>query len=251
MVEHAPRPGAMVSMVIAFESLRNAVKAVPRTLGTGHLPLALEYMDRELAEASARKQGLRWRVSKGEHFLYMILDGDSVESLYPVMERIDAARACGAVETYVAMDRRDQDELLAIRSKIYFVLKSGTLDILDLAIPPASIAGFVKGARRIAAKYGIRRMPIFGHAGDGNLHVHIMSEEAGGIHPRMLDEVREELYALAVRMGGTITAEHGVGVVRLRPFLKYADRRAVEVMRGIKSVFDPHNIMNPGKVVPP
>ena len=247
-----PKPKAMLSLVLAYESAHDAVRTVPEILRSGARPLAIEFMGRDVAEKSASLQGLRWRLGKGRFYLYIILEGDSLEELYGVAARIDEiGRSKGALETFVAMDRKDQEELLAIRSKIYSALKRYTLDILDIAVPPARIAEFVDKALELAERYGVEFLPIYGHAGDGNLHPQIVSRELGGLDPDKLDEFREELYRLAISMGGTITAEHGIGSIRLGPFAKYCDKKLVELMRAIKKVFDPNGIMNPGKVLPP
>ncbi len=247
-----PRPGITISLVIAFDSPHDAISAVPEILRAGIRPLAMEYMERDVAEKSAELQGLKWRIEKGRCYLYIILEGSSMEELLPVAEKIDQiAREHNALETFTAIDRKDQEEILAIRSQIYSALKRYTLDVLDVAVPPARIADFVEEARKLAEEFGMEFFPIYGHAGDGNLHPQILTKEAGGIEPERLEEFKDRLYELAVRMGGTITAEHGVGVVRLGHFLRFADKKLVELMKGIKKVFDPNNILNPGKVVPP
>ena len=246
-----PKPKAMLSLVLAYDSPYDAVKTVPEVLRTGIRPLAVEFMGRDVAERSAQLQGLKWRLEKGRFYLYVILEGDSFEGLCELAAKIDEiGRANGALETFVAMDKKDQEELLAIRSKIYSALKRYTLDILDVAVPPARIADFVQEALKLAEEYGVEFLPIYGHAGDGNLHPQIVSEELGGLKPDKLEEFKEKLYDLAVEMGGTITAEHGIGAIRLRPFLRHADRKLIELMRAIKKVFDPNNILNPGKVIP-
>ncbi len=247
-----PKPGATISLVIAFGSPHDAIKTVPLILQAGIRPLAMEYMERDVAEKSAELQGLKWRIEKGTYYLYIILEGAGEEELYPVAAKIDEiARQNGALETFVAMDRKDQEELLAIRSQIYSALKRHTLDILDVAVPPAKIADFVERARALAKEFGMEFFPIYGHAGDGNLHPQVLVKEAGGIEVERLEEFRDKLYALAVEMGGTITAEHGLGAIRLKSFAKFAPKKLVELMRGIKAVFDPNNILNPGKVIPP
>ena len=247
-----PKPRATISLVLAYENPHDAVRTVPRLLQAGIRPLAIEFMGRDVAEKSAQLQGLKWRLEKGRSYLYIILEGDELEELYEVAARIDEiGRANGALDTFVAMDRKDQEELLAIRSKIYSALKKHTLDILDIAVPPARIADFVDKALELARAYGVEFLPIYGHAGDGNLHPQILDKEAGGLEEEKLEEFEEKLYELAVQMGGTITAEHGIGALRLKVFSKHVDKKVLELMRAIKAIFDPNGILNPGKVIPP
>ena len=246
-----PRPGVTISLVIAFDSPHDALRTAPKLLQAGIRPLAMEYMERDVAERSAELQGLKWRIEEGCCYLYIILEGSSVEELLPVAEKIDQiAREHNALETFTAIDKKDQEELLAIRSQIYSALKRHTLDILDIAVPPAKIADFVEEARKLAQEFGMTFLPIYGHAGDGNLHSQILAKEAGGIEVERLEEFEDRLYEVAVRMVGTITAEHGVGSVRLKHFLRFTDKKVLELMKGIKKVFDPNNILNPGKVIP-
>jgi len=246
-----PKPGAMASLVIAFNNPYNAIGTVPKILQAGIKPLAMEYIERDVAENSAKLQGLTWRIRSGRCFLYIILENESIKKLLPIMDRIDEiAKSNGSVETFVALSRRDQEELLAIRSKMYLTLKRHTLDILDVAVPPAYMAKLIEDVLNLAKDYGIEYIPIYGHAGDGNLHIHILNKESGGIELEKLDKFRDEIYRLVINLGGTITAEHGVGIARLDSFIKYTDNKVIQIMASIKKILDPNNILNPGKVIP-
>ncbi|MCU0244767.1 MAG: FAD-binding oxidoreductase, partial [Acidobacteria bacterium] len=149
-----------------------------------------------------------------------------------------------------------QEEVLAIRSQIYDAIKSGTVEILDIAVPRAEVAGHVRAVRDIAARYGLW-LPTFGHAADGNVHTHIMKAryENGTMVPipesewrDKADPVRREIFEDCRRRGGVISGEHGIGLVK-KPYLPLVfDNRQIEIMRGIKKVFDPRGIMNPGKI---
>ena len=162
----------------------------------------------------------------------------------------------GAIDVFIADTPSKQDEVLAIRSKIYDAIKSGTVEILDIAVPRAEVAGHVRKVREVAEKYGIW-LPTFGHAADGNVHTHIMKVrfENGAMVPvpesewrPKADPVREELFRDAKARGGVISGEHGIGLVK-KPYLSIVlDERQIEIMRGIRRVFDPHGIMNPGKI---
>ncbi|MCX6567637.1 MAG: FAD-binding oxidoreductase, partial [Candidatus Aminicenantes bacterium] len=169
------------------------------------------------------------------------------------------AEAClekGALDIFVADTPSKQDEVLAIRSKIYDAIKSGTVEILDISVPRAEVAGHVRKVRELAARYDMW-LPTFGHAADGNVHTHIMKAryEDGRMVPvpesawkDKADLVRGELFRDCRERGGVISGEHGIGLVK-KPYLSLVlDERQIEIMRGIKRVFDPNGIMNPGKI---
>lgn len=122
------------------------------------------------------------------------------------------------------------------------------VDGLDTVVPPASIGEFIDKVNEIAEKFNTYFV-VAGHAGDGNMHVCIMEEE--GISLEEIAEIRHEIYRAALELGGTISAEHGIGGVRLESLPLCLSRKEINLMKQIKRVFDPNNILNPGKKVPP
>ena len=129
-----------------------------------------------------------------------------------------------------------------MRSEIYSANKSRSAEILDVTVPPASIGNIMDRVDAIAEKYQTK-IPLYGHVGDGNFHAHLMNElnERGLVH-----QVKREIYAEAIRMGGVITGEHGIGRTRI-PDLDLAPYpKTWELMRAIKTAFDPNNILNRG-----
>jgi len=167
-----------------------------------------------------------------------------------VAERIDEiAREYGAIDTLIVENRRKQNDILSIRSNIYLTLKPYSMDILDVGVPPASIERLVEALDEIAEEYGMY-LPIFGHAGDGNLHSHLLMKKAGGVKERDLEKVKKEIYDVTVGLGGTITAEHGIGKIRIENLHQYLSEKAIEIMKEIKEIFDPNKVLNPGTVVP-
>jgi glycolate oxidase len=187
----------------------------------------------------------------------IILDASSEDEIDRLSEVV--AEICmgkGALDVYVADNPKKQEEVLDIRSKIYEAIKARTLEVLDIVIPRAEIAHHVKKVQEVSKKYKIW-LPTFGHAADGNVHTHIMSArfEEGKVIPLPEEEwkikhekVREELYKDCKSRGGVISGEHGIGIVK-KSYLPYVlDRETIELMKGIKTLFDPQNILNPGKI---
>jgi glycolate oxidase len=251
------KPGLMRSLVVPFEELEPALETVPLIMKRGIVPLAIEFLEIEpitLTEAHIHK---KWPTKVGKTHLLIILDAASEEEMDRLSEA--AAAICvekGAIDVFIADTPSKQDEVLAIRSKIYDAIKSGTVEILDIAVPRAEVAGHVRKVREVAARYGVW-LPTFGHAADGNVHTHIMKAryEAGAMVPvpesewrAKADPIRTELFLDCKARGGVISGEHGIGLVK-KPYLSLVlDERQIELMRGVKRVFDPNGIMNPGKI---
>jgi glycolate oxidase len=251
------RPGLMRSLVVPFEALEPALETVPLIMKKGIVPLAVEFLEIEpiiLTEAHIHK---KWPTKLGRTHLLVILDASTDEEMDRLSQGV--AEVCagkGAIDVFIADTPSKQDEVLDIRSKIYDAIKAGTVEILDIAVPRAEVAGHVRKVREVAAKYDIW-LPTFGHAADGNVHTHIMKAryEDGAMVPvpesawkPKADPVRQELFRDCKARGGVISGEHGIGLVK-KPYLSLVlDERQIELMRGIKRVFDPRGIMNPGKI---
>jgi glycolate oxidase len=245
-----PKFKETATLVIPYEDRHDAIRTVPRILQEGLIPLAIEYVETELMEKTARELGKKWPVKEGKASLLIIITGSSKDEVYLEAERIDKiAREYNAIDTLVVESRRKQDDILSIRSHIYSALKPHTADTLDVAVPPANIGKLMDALDKLAEKYNMY-LPMYGHAADGNLHPQILNEEAGGIREEDLENVKRELYDIAIGLGGTITAEHGVGKIRIKNFEQCLDKKAIDIMKKIKKVFDPNNILNPGAVVP-
>ncbi|MFW6126232.1 MAG: FAD-binding oxidoreductase, partial [Chloroflexota bacterium] len=147
----------------------------------------------------------------------------------------------GAADVLIADTRQEQESILRMRNELYSALMPQLAEALDLAVPPARIAAFLDAVDRLAQRFDTR-IPCYGHAADGNLHPHLMMD----LHERgVLQEVRDAIYQEGAKLGGAVTAEHGVGRTRLSYFNLYTDEKSKELMRGIKRLFDPHTILNP------
>jgi glycolate oxidase len=153
----------------------------------------------------------------------------------------------GSLDVFAAESARDQDNILLIRSNLYTLLKPNIFDILDIVVPISKLEEIMITVLDIARKSNLS-LPVYGHAGDGNLHVHIMRKQ--GADASQYDDLCDRVYKAAVDVGGVITGEHGIGRTRITKVEKYLGPKQIELMKGIKRVFDPNNIMNPGAKVP-
>jgi glycolate oxidase len=151
----------------------------------------------------------------------------------------------GAIGSLIAESAKDQKEILDIRSNVYTTFMEHIVDSLDTAVPPASSSDILDEYDRIAKKYGTRT-PAIGHLADGNYHNFIL--QVDGKVPSYTDQMRNEMYDAAIRMGGTITAEHGTGRTRKKHMRQQFSEGEIAIMRGIKKAFDPNGIMNPGAI---
>ncbi|RLG09082.1 MAG: hypothetical protein DRN68_02485 [Thaumarchaeota archaeon] len=241
-----PKPQASATIIIPFEDRRKALEFVPKIFQIGVFPLAIEYVEKELVDQTAKILGMSWPCKEGRHHLMIILAELSEEALLMECEKLmDLCEKFGTLEPVIAERREEQTNILKIRSEIYLALKDELIDILDTTVPPAKMVDLIETVNKLAEKYETY-IPAFGHAGDGNLHLHIMRKEGWGRDE--YNRLRDEIYEKTIQLGGTITGEHGIGYVRRECFERFMDRKALELMKKIKKIFDPNNILNPDKI---
>jgi glycolate oxidase len=236
-----PKFGATATLIIPFNNRQNAINSVPKILQNGIIPLAIEYVERDLMERTAKHLGEAWSVKEGNCYL-LIIEAESTREQV-LSESLRIAEICkenGSLEPLFVEPRDEQERILRIRSNIYSALKPETADILDVTVPPANIGKLIEAVDKIAKKYGTY-LPTFGHAADGNLHVHIMKKDL-----EIIEKLRNEIYKACLELGGVMTGEHGVGKIRTRNLHLYLSEKELELMRKIKKIFDPNNILNPG-----
>jgi len=238
-----PKFNSSGTLVISYDSRHKAIDTVPQILQSGVIPLAIEYVERDVIEISARRLSMTWPATKGLAYLMVILTGDSEDEVYSQGERVsDICERNGAVDILIAERREEQANILKIRSEVYSSLKPRVADVLDITVPPASIGVMMDRVDAVAQRYDVK-IPTYGHAADGNLHPHLMVDLA---EKGILREVKRAVYQDAIELGGVITGEHGLGVIRLADLDLCPDGKIWELMRGIKQVFDPNNILSPG-----
>lgn len=242
-----PKPKERVTLVVPYENRHDAIETVPDMLKQGIIPLSVEYMEKELIEKSCSHTGQKWPAKEGNAYLYIIVTGQSEDEVYGQCEQIgEICQEHNAVDMLIAESRREQESILEIRSNIYPALEPDSADILDVTVPPGNIGEMMDKVDEIADRFGTK-IPAYGHVADGNLHPHIMKEN--GEKPSYLEEIKNAIYDEALALGGVITGEHGVGKTRIKNLPKAVGEKYIEVMKGIKKVFDPNNIINPGTVV--
>ncbi|HWP63170.1 MAG TPA: FAD-linked oxidase C-terminal domain-containing protein [Candidatus Binatia bacterium] len=245
-----PKPAHERTLLVGFTALEAAAALVTRVLGAGVLPAAIELVDRVCLDAvdAYRPLGLPPDL---EAVLLFRHDG-SEASTAAEAERVAAvAREGGAVLVRVAADEAEADELWLARRAVSPALARLRPNKLgeDVAVPRGAIVEMVRRIREISARH---RLPIatFGHISDGNLHPNILFDGADADERARMLEAARDIFLAALDLGGVLSGEHGIGVLK-KAFLPLAvDPMALELMRTLKGLLDPQGILNPGKVLP-
>jgi len=242
-----PKPEASATLVVSYNNRYDAINTVPKILRSGTTPLAIEFFERDIVMQVSKKIGVNWPVEKGTAYLMIILTGTSEDDMFSQAEKI--AQICEenkSVDVQVADKAQMQADILKLRSEFFSIFKDRTADALDITVPPANIGKLLEKVDEVAKKYNTT-IPTYGHAGDGNLHAHILKEidERG-----QLKQVKREIYQETLNLGGVLTGEHGIGQIRNKDLDLVPDKKQWELMWGIKKTFDPNNILSPGVGLP-
>lgn len=252
-----PPPAYSTTLVAPFDSIHNAIEAVPAIMQSGSIPCAVEFIEHTVLKCAEKKLNRSWPARSGTASLMIILDGKSEET---VMEDAEALAGvleeAGAGDVLVAEESAKQAEILEMRSILYEALREATVELFDICVPVSQIAGHVDFVHELEQRHGCC-LPTYGHAADGNVHTHSLRRKlADGEWGEELpnwehvhETVRGEIYRDAIARGGVISGEHGIGTVKRDFLIESVGEVQVELMRRIKKAIDPRGIMNPGKVV--
>ncbi|WP_030923059.1 FAD-binding oxidoreductase [Streptomyces sp. NRRL B-24720] len=241
-----PQPPQQLVLAAEFPSAAAACDAVCRIMERGHTPSLLELMDRTTVRA-VNKMGHMGLPDSTEALLLAAFDTpDPTADLTAVAELCDAA---GATEVVPAADAAESELLLQARRMSLTALetvKSATM-IDDVCVPRSKLGAMIEGTAAIAEKYDLT-IGVCAHAGDGNTHPVVCFDHTDADESRRARESFDEIMALGLELGGTITGEHGVGVLKKEWLARELGEVSVEMHRGIKAAFDPLGLLNPGKV---
>ncbi|MCI1966959.1 MAG: FAD-binding oxidoreductase [Oscillospiraceae bacterium] len=234
------------TLLVSFDNYDDATNAVPDILQEGITPLAVEYMDRIISVKAAEQLKTTWPCQKGSVDLMFIVEEPTEDLLYSNSEQIVAiCEKHHAVDSIIADTDKEQRRLLEIRSNAYGPYKERLADIMDAAVPPSALPKFFDEVNALSKKYN-REVVSLGHIGDGNIHNFILGEN--GKLPENYEQLKEDIYKVAVKYGGTVTAEHGTGKTRKKHMPLQLPKREIELLYGIKKLFDPNAILSPGNI---
>ncbi|MFC1909767.1 FAD-binding oxidoreductase [Chloroflexota bacterium] len=242
-------PASREILFVPFNSLWDAISTVPEILKEKILPVGIEFLEKDILDMTEKFTGKEIPMHDYPAYLMIMLEADNQEQFLTLADRI--GKVClknGAVDIFIPGSERAKRNLLEAREKFYPSLKHyGMLEIADVVVPRSRIAEFVEESRNITAQKGLK-LNASGHAGDGNVHLHLMGQDTEA-NFKKAKECLLEFFKLGVSMEGTISGEHGLGYAKKEYLPLAANKAKLELMKRIKNAFDPLNIMNPGKVI--
>jgi glycolate oxidase len=249
-----PHPTKDLLMLVPFYDAKEACRVVPEIFKQGIIPSAMEFMERD---------ALLWTLKfvddspvqvADNHQAHLLIELDGwdeqmlfqeAEKIYTLLDQFECD------EPLIAESQAQKDALWTLRRKVGEAVKSHSVyKEEDTVVPRYELANLLSGVKEIGAKYGFKSV-CYGHAGDGNLHINIIKGDLSDeFWNTELKTAIREIFALTVQLGGTISGEHGIGLVQ-KEFMDIAfNTTQLDLMRAIKNIFDPNGIMNPGKIFP-
>lgn len=248
-----PKPDTTISLLVPFNSLEIGIEKVPSILQSKVSPTAIEFFDRNTIKFSETFLGKRFPDSSNDAYILLTFDASSIEELNTKYK--EAADFClnelGATDVLIVDTDERKESVWKARGAFLEAIKASTteMDECDVVVPRAKVGEYIKFTYGLSKKYNIR-IPSFGHAGDGNLHIYIckdnLTEEQW---KEKLSATFDEMYDKAKEVGGLVSGEHGIGYAKKKYMKNILGDTQVMLMKGIKKVFDPNNILNPNKVI--
>ncbi|WP_311531881.1 FAD-binding oxidoreductase [uncultured Anaerococcus sp.] len=253
-----PQAKHTISLIVPFETLEDCIATVP-VLFRAHLkPQAIEFMERKIILASEKYIGKETFPKNIEGtdvnaYLLITFDGDNEDEIDLQMEQAaELLVENGAIDVLVADTPNAIKDAWAARSSFLEAIDSQykLVDECDVVVPINKIAEFINFVNEAGEKYDFD-VQSFGHAGDGNLHIYAVSndEDKKEEFNKQVHDFMEEIYTKAYEFGGQLSGEHGIGHGKLKYMREFEGEINTNLIRGIKKVFDPNMILNPGKVV--
>ena len=247
-----PKPPVQATLRATFRSVEGAVDAVSEIIRQRVVPSALELIDGDSLEAVGQYLQVRALAEEGTAAMLLLEVDGTPAAVVEELQRVEAAcQASGALGTMRATTEQERQEIWRVRRELSYALKTITALKFnhDVVVPKGRIPRLFTLVERLRREYRLR-IPCFGHAGDGNIHVNIMvspndQEEIARAH-----EAERELFEGIVALEGSISGEHGIGLTKA-PFIGIElSCEEIALMKRVKHAFDPHNLLNPGKMFP-
>lgn len=246
-----PLPKVSVSLLVPFPDMKTAIEAVPHIIRSKVTPTAIEYMSRDTILFSESYLGKRFPDTKNDAYILLTFDGNTDAQVEQDMSTV--AELClqtGALDAYIVDTEERKKSVWSARSAFLEAIKASTteMDECDVVVPGNQVDTFIKFTHELAGEFHVR-IPSFGHAGDGNLHVYICRDALNDEEwEKTLSSIFDRMYEKSVELGGLVSGEHGIGYAKKEFLKRQYGQTPIALMQGIKQVFDPRNILNPGKV---
>lgn len=246
-----PAPETRRTILAFFSSLEQAADSVCAILRERVVPSALELMDRSAIDVVENYLHLGFD-PKAEALLLIEVDGLECAVSHEAAVIASACRGAGASDLQVAASPTESENLWKGRRAISPALgqiKPHKINE-DITVPRTRITRLIRSVREVASRYGLI-IVCFGHAGDGNIHTNIMLDRKNADELSRAEQAVEEIFRIALDLGGTLSGEHGVGIAKSPYLLWEIGEAAYEAMLNIKHALDPRNVLNPGKMFSP
>ncbi|MBE9487194.1 MAG: FAD-binding protein [Chloroflexi bacterium] len=250
IIKLLPLPEAKKTMLVLFDSIDGAAQAVSAIIRGKIIPTTLEFMDGRTIDCVRQATDLQVP-DDAQAVLIIEVDGDREFLAKQVGKISEIIKPLGVVETRVAETPEESEALWQIRRSVSASLRKVNPDKFneDICVPRSKVPEMIRKIEVIADRYDV---PIvnFGHAGDGNIHVNVMIDSKIPGEQEKADKAIKEVFREALALGGTMSGEHGVGIMKA-PFIPMElTKTAIDYMKTIKKALDPNNILNPGKIFP-
>ena len=214
-------------------------------------PTAIEYRSRDTILFSESYLGKRFPDTKNDAYILLTFDGNTEEVVSYEMNLVaDLCLEIGALDVYIVDTDERKKSVWSARGAFLEAIKASTteMDECDVVVPVNKVDKFINFTHELADRLGVR-IPSFGHAGDGNLHIYICRDDLSDADwKKTLDAAFKEMYERAEELGGLVSGEHGIGYAKKEFLKEQLGECPIAIMQGIKRAFDEKNILNPGKV---
>lgn len=246
-VKLIPAPKSQKTVLAIFGALETAGQAVSNIVAAGLVPAKIEIMDNWFLRRIESLSHLGLPV-EADAMLLIQSDGDPQAVDNEIEQIIAACRRTGAREARAAVDEAETARMWQARRGCYGAVTSSSPSVLteDVTVPRDKIAALIRSCQAISRKYEIV-IPITGHAGDGNIHPAFLTDVNDKSHFQRAMQAVEEMINSALALGGVISGEHGIGLEKQKFLTRSLDPVALKIMKEIKAVLDPQDILNPGK----
>lgn len=237
-------------LLVAFNNIENCITSVSEFYKSGIVPSALEFLTKDSIIAAEEHLGKPFPNSGTEAQLLIELDGNNENVLNDEIQIIaELTEKFSATDIILAEERQKMEDLWVLRRSVGEAVKAISIyKEVDTVVPRNKMPELLKGISNISNKYGISIIS-YGHAGDGNLHINILKKDLpDDVWNLQVDKAVREIFQLTVSLGGTISGEHGIGYSQKKYLSIALSKEQIELMKKIKKVFDPNNILNPGKI---
>lgn len=247
-----PKPRKSINAIIPFPTLNDAIRSVPAILASGVVPTTVEFMGRKVINLWEKYADDEFPIKNGDGFIIMGLDSFTEEEwqaeLKQALEAVKEFKAEDAV--ILSADSEEAKKIWKCREELLLAIQKSTpkMDEIDVCVPINHIPEVLNRIEELENELNIR-IPNFGHAGDGNLHIYLCSDDMSDEeYAKTSDKVISELYKTAKSLDGNMSGEHGIGYARAGYYEDFYGHDYTELLRQVKKLFDPNEVVNPGKI---